>query len=326
MFSIARYKDLEKREFEIEVVTPLFLGGADSKKADLRVPSIKGAMRFWWRSLYSENDLNKMAARESEIFGSTEKKSLVSIKIGDSLIKSGFSNLPQGKMVPVEGKSFSTSIINYLAYGLFEYKRETKSTVYSKEYIQPAGKFKIILNYPKNIENETIKALKALVSFGGLGARSRNGFGSLYCPELIDYSFKKDGNLKTYTAFSGDTILFDNFQPYNKWEDALSEIGVIYREARLGLEQRHTWDKRAFIAMPIEAKNERIPLAISNGRHAKPYFLHVNKTPEGKYQGHILFLPYLYKTGAEGANRVKDYSEVCGRMNDEINKRMGVKK
>lgn len=71
--------------------------------------------------------------------------------------------------------------------------------------------------------------------------------------------------------------------------------------------------------MPIESKK--------NGRHAKPYFLHVNKTPEGKYRGQILFLPYEYKTGPAGdLGKVNEYMAVCKKMNDEIEKGMGGKK
>ncbi len=33
------------------VVTPMFIGDADQKATSLRPPSIKGALRFWWRAL-----------------------------------------------------------------------------------------------------------------------------------------------------------------------------------------------------------------------------------------------------------------------------------
>jgi len=33
-----------------KIVTPMFLGGADHEE-EIRVPSIKGALRFWWRAL-----------------------------------------------------------------------------------------------------------------------------------------------------------------------------------------------------------------------------------------------------------------------------------
>ena len=42
-FYISRFKGLESQEYEVEIVTPLFLGGADPKKAELRAPSITGS-------------------------------------------------------------------------------------------------------------------------------------------------------------------------------------------------------------------------------------------------------------------------------------------
>ncbi|HPU57120.1 MAG TPA: type III-B CRISPR module RAMP protein Cmr1, partial [Verrucomicrobiota bacterium] len=34
------------------IVTPMFLGGANPEsQAELRISSIKGALRFWWRAL-----------------------------------------------------------------------------------------------------------------------------------------------------------------------------------------------------------------------------------------------------------------------------------
>lgn len=40
-FYVGRFRNIEAREFEVEVVTPLFLGGADPGRAELRVPPIK---------------------------------------------------------------------------------------------------------------------------------------------------------------------------------------------------------------------------------------------------------------------------------------------
>ncbi|MFZ1105749.1 MAG: type III-B CRISPR module RAMP protein Cmr1 [Hyphomicrobiaceae bacterium] len=42
---------MHRIEAEFEIVTPMFLGGADPKgSAELRAASIKGALRFWWRA------------------------------------------------------------------------------------------------------------------------------------------------------------------------------------------------------------------------------------------------------------------------------------
>jgi len=327
MFYISRFKDIEKREYDCEVVTPMFLGGADPKKVELRAPPIKAAMRFWWRALYNGGDIAKMAEQEAEIFGSTKKKAAVSVNLDIQAVKAVLKDLPTGKMVSVEGKTYKTSIINYLAYGLFEYKNDIKRNVYTKEHIAPPGSIKIIVTFPKSVETAVVNAIRAMITFGGLGARSRNGFGTIHCNALINQAVITEGELKSYTSFSKGTKIFDKFNAWNSWENSLSEIGDVYRNARLKLERRHSWEKRKFIAMPIEAQRENIPEQIRRGRHAKPYFLHVNKTPDGKYRGQILFLPYVYKAAStDKLDRIGEYQEVCNKMNEEIAKGMGGEK
>jgi CRISPR-associated protein Cmr1 len=324
MFYISRFKDIERREYQCEVVTPLFLGAADPRKTELRTAPIKAALRFWWRALYRDDNPNEMTERESKIFGSTERISAINTQINCQNLNITLKNLPQGKMVPVEGKTYKISIIHYLSYGLFEYNREKRSNIYIKNHIEPGAYFEIHMTFPKDLESEISMAFKAFISFGGIGARSRNGFGSLYAKRYVDHTINNKGHLKSFTSFSSKARIFNKFGSYDCWEDALSEIGEIYRNARLKLENRHTWHKRKYIGMPIEAQRENIPDSIRKGRHAKPYFLHVNKTTDGKYQGQILFLPYLYKAAPDdNEDKTQEYLEVCGKMNEEIERGMG---
>ncbi len=62
--------------FTCEVLTPLFLNGADGKTPELRAPSIKGALRFWWRALHGHLPLKAipglstgLKSLETQIFG-----------------------------------------------------------------------------------------------------------------------------------------------------------------------------------------------------------------------------------------------------------------
>lgn len=53
------------------VVTPMFLSGADQTAAELRLPSFKGALRFWWRALAPARDVQQLRDVEDFLFGST---------------------------------------------------------------------------------------------------------------------------------------------------------------------------------------------------------------------------------------------------------------
>jgi len=311
-FYIERFKDMETKEFEVEVVTPLFLGSADPKKAELRAPSIKGALRFWWRALYGSDDLKDMKMREGEIFGSTDKKASFDLqvhKITDCLPR--LSNLPKGKEFFVESSKgkFKLGIIDYLAFGLRDFR-----TGYSKEHIPDKNKFRIIFVIKNQIyKHEIENAFRMLVYYGGIGAKSRNGFGSLHVVNLSPIKISAESDLKNFTSLSNRLILFDKFQEFGTWTDALSELGMVYKDARLSVEAKHRYDKRLLIAKPI------VQTGNSSERHSKPYFLHVNKLASGKYQGQILFMPYNYHDPAKR----REYFQTCEKMNQKLNQFSG---
>jgi len=63
------------------IVTPMFIGDAFQEAIDVRPPSVKGALRFWWRALEWKNvlqdapgDVSKalrdLHQREAKLFGS----------------------------------------------------------------------------------------------------------------------------------------------------------------------------------------------------------------------------------------------------------------
>ncbi|MDY6822372.1 MAG: type III-B CRISPR module RAMP protein Cmr1 [Thermodesulfobacteriota bacterium] len=309
-FNISRFKGLEQKEFEVETVTPLFLGGANPKKAELRAPSIKGALRFWWRALYGSDDLFDMKRREAKRFGSTDEKSGLAIKIippADLTVSIG--NIDKGQTFTVHSSkgTFKLDIIDYLAFGLKDRKKG-----YIKEHIPPQSKFLLNLYFSGQYSNEIMNTFYTFINFGGCGARSRNGFGSFATKKDQASSLDFQGSLQNFSSFSNNTILFNNFAEHNRWEDALSEVGLVYKDARLSLEKKHTYNKRLLVAKPIVQ-------AHNNDRHAKPYFLHVNKLQNGKYKGQILFMPYEYYD----QSKRKEYLQTCEAMNQKISELTG---
>ena len=71
----------ETLEATFRIVTPMFLGGADQESdTGIRPPSVKGALRFWWRALNwgrfraeTETDeaaLGDLHKEEARLFGS----------------------------------------------------------------------------------------------------------------------------------------------------------------------------------------------------------------------------------------------------------------
>ncbi|MFQ5900776.1 MAG: type III-B CRISPR module RAMP protein Cmr1, partial [Thermodesulfobacteriota bacterium] len=69
--------------FDCKTITPMFLTGAKGEP-ELRVPSIKGAMRFWWRAVRGIDDIKRLNKEENEIFGGTgetEGRSKIAIRV-----------------------------------------------------------------------------------------------------------------------------------------------------------------------------------------------------------------------------------------------------
>ena len=161
--------------YPIKVITALVGGGARSKQLDpvsmVRPQSVRGHLRFWWR--LTVKSVKDMRTAEAAIFGNTKQQSALKIRVE----------------VLEAGRSQAISSLGYrLAYATFPFRQgDTK--------IQNGIKFKLHLNFgklEKPQRDEVITALKCWVNFGGIGSRTRRGFGALECDDLI---FKNLDNL-----------------------------------------------------------------------------------------------------------------------------------
>jgi len=156
------------------IVTPMFLGGADnSSTAEMRVPSIRGALRYWFRALAGRtcgDDLSKVRLMEEVVFGSTNQAGAVRIKIEN----------PGHKTRGVEPAWHCGSGLAYLGgQGLFAWDRNARRQKLSRPCLEPGGTFDLVMQGPRVELAATYASLLMLVRFGGLGSRSRKGFGSL---------------------------------------------------------------------------------------------------------------------------------------------------
>ena len=82
---------MEQLQLTCEVVTPLFCPGADQLRPEIRPPSGRGAMRFWYRALAGRlvrDDVNKLQQIESRIFGTTERASAIKVHVNASQLNS----------------------------------------------------------------------------------------------------------------------------------------------------------------------------------------------------------------------------------------------
>ncbi len=312
---------MHKVTFECETITPMFLAGADGKTPELRAPSIKGALRFWWRAMHGDLELEELRKQEAEIFGGTgekEGKSKVSI-IVTGKVNASSNNFPRHP-VPVssKGRSFNINILEYLAFGTLEYKKG-QGNIFIREYIPSGEKFNVtFIAKDQQKLNTSKEVFEVLVNFGGIGSRNRNGFGNFYIinnqnhsSTTFDYSeFKRrfqNIDLFSFTGFSKEMRILKTKNSFRSWDEALAEIGKVYRYLRGEgkFEQKHQYEKRQYLGAPIVVN--KITESFLD-RRAKPLFLHISRSNNGKYDGYIFYLPSEYCTGLD-----------MDRNNDRIN-------
>jgi len=318
--------------FELETITPMFMAGADGETFELRPPSIKGDMRFWWRAYYWGQNQKSVAIdeihnEEGKIFGTTAnggRKSGFALQINHQKLNPTMSKFPNHPISVVSrGKSFPINILEYLAYGTYDYQKG-QGNVFTRQYL-PAGQelTVTILPHPNVDKNDIVKSFYLLTMCGGLGSKSRNGFGSVTVknadifrryglPESFpDKQFLKDvlkqnPHTPPFTAFSNEMKVFklklppktaqEQYPRWKTWDDCLAQLGKVYREARGNLEPKHQYNKRQYIGAPIVvAKSQESRL----NRHAKPYFLRVIRKADHDYDGYILYLPSTYCDGLD---------------------------
>lgn len=160
---------MEEVVFEIEAVTPMFLGGADIENGvpEFRAASIKGLLRYWYRAIYP-----KSFADEDRIFGSTDGRSPFRLKT--EVVKPCIGEKGDDQ--------WDRNPIAYLGYGPMQRNRDLKKTITTRKYFAPGSIFRLHFNFPARLPPQDrisiLRAFWALSMLGGLGTRSRRGFGS----------------------------------------------------------------------------------------------------------------------------------------------------
>jgi CRISPR-associated protein Cmr1 len=305
--------------FQLKTITPMFMAGADGTTFELRPPSIKGELRFWWRAYYWGTHTGNISAKDLEaaegaIFGTASnagRRSRVTIRIESTELQGTIREFPK-RLVPVEGKTFQINILEYLAYGTLE-----RQNVFHRQYLPIEQEFSISFHIiDEKIQRDVLMSFYFLAVFGGLGAKSRNGFGGFTvmnpdvftryaCPYTYPFPDTKEiltfktfnPEIPTFTAFSKDMKIFKLRQTHSAWDTCLAEIGGIYRKARNHLDDRHYhYEKRQYIGAPIVA-HKKTESRLE--RHAKPYFMRVVKQGEKQFAGYIIYLSSKYCEGLE---------------------------
>lgn len=158
-------ENIIKQIRKYKLITPLFGGGAVTKKADevkiIRETEIRGQLRFWWRAIRGGrfSSIPEMKKVEDSIFGSTEIPSTVKIEI------------------QIENKGSKFNLPRELGYASFPLRD-------SDAFVLNGISFSLVISFPIKFKDDLAATFWIWETFGGIGARTRRGFGALQLTEL----------------------------------------------------------------------------------------------------------------------------------------------
>ncbi len=280
---------LEKLEYELEFITPAFIGGANpGEVSELRPASIVGMLRYWFRVIVgafveSTEELFKL---ESELFGNQEKAGKVWVRVKDKVCKkldkcvttsfnedSGKIYLGYGNILYLNFKENKNHRRDYkLLYNLCREKsKRLKGFFFVKPMLSKETTANIEIITPEKLRKKIEALIYIFSQIGALGARNRRGWGSLYLKptksnKYENYLFNnwsiwdKDELIKAMKILTGtknfEKLPFEIYRikkEHNTPLEALEFIGKEYKEFRYTYEPDYSNVKR-FLLNPREGK------------------------------------------------------------------------
>jgi CRISPR-associated protein Cmr1 len=173
-------KKLCEKTFDIELITPLYGGGAEAGKNEstfpIRPSSVRGHLRFWWRATRGARfaTAEELFEEEEKIWGSTAKPSGTTLKV----IAPKWEQ--SRDYIGPRDDNYGFHRYGPEGYVLFPAAADTSRHNLVKEGLV----FKVEISFAQQFEADIRCAVWAWVNFGGIGARTRRGCGALYCKEL----------------------------------------------------------------------------------------------------------------------------------------------
>lgn len=157
----------------LKTITPMFGGSATPREVNaenpIRSSSVRGHLRFWWRATAGAqyDDLQELFEAEERVWGSAKVHGLVSLRVAHTNpgIKKSYAD-------------FVSGFGDARGYALFPFAENRREDSSAASCLQDVS-FSLTLSYPDAVRAEVERAVFAWVMFGGIGARTRRGCGSL---------------------------------------------------------------------------------------------------------------------------------------------------
>lgn len=211
----AARQDRKKLTWTVEFLTPMFGGGvlvnpepedpdpAQRKLKDrrhvkepdpitpVRVSSIRGQLRFWWRAAIGSrlSSVSSMRDRETALFGAATRRSTVAIQVRGQPqprrlpvfeMRQGRRG-PQGQPGLWNPRALPTKGFDNLAYACFPLQPpgSLPQPLDPGTLHEMSGAFELEVTCRPTDQADVERTVETWLALGGLGGRTRRGFGSL---------------------------------------------------------------------------------------------------------------------------------------------------
>ncbi len=295
-------RDCLRADFKIkaEVITPLIIAGADNRKPDLgveglRPPSLRGAMRWWFRAMMGGivGDLKALKALESEVFGSTEGASSARIRTYLRASKPGEAHLCMND------------------------KGNRRANIRRPAFLE-GSEFELCIRCEFGSSSIVLGSLWLLAMLGGVGARVRRGFGSLaMSPEDeatekvledfgLSFSYPNTASLEELAEYLEESLK----EIKKRFRDLASRRSALGTSSTVRFPVLSAWRARLWLIKPqhgfwagwkeaMEDLREKVyrayktnqqlnEIGSASPRLASPLIIQIKRTEGGKYFGVLL--------------------------------------
>jgi CRISPR-associated protein Cmr1 len=284
----------------------MFMAGADGRTPELRPSEFKGMMRFWWRAIRAENDIENLKREEAEIFGGSgegQGKSKIRIRVYPQPNNNSHGNNLKNdyNLNWAFDRNTKSLVGNHAGIGYLLYSTVLPRN--EKSYIKPNFNFSIELSsFDEKAFKQALASLWASIYLGGFGTRARRGGGNLTVEEadtdILNFVLKGENSdeianwiiqnfqnakklIKSNNtwAFSYSNLSFSRFiiskNSFNSWQEALNNIGKIYLDFRKS-HKNQIFDTAVF-GLPVMHQGFKIEGGNSN-RRASPLVIKILST------------------------------------------------
>lgn len=302
-----------KQILACETLTPVFLAGADIITPEIRMPSLKGVMHYWWRAAQHANFQTDLKQAEEQLFGSSDQEvggSRFRLRVSD--IDQSNQNHERKAMLP--HKDGKAALMRPFFSGCFSvglYSRSGALCHHVAEIIE----------------------LSAIV--GGFGKRTRRGFGAFYIkpePGSLQPETPDGDNLTAFLTRIQDLLnRMAAIPTYRRSIDTATQTATLIYDCTEPFDQLN-YHYPTILEIIIKQKTQPIDnilKTIGSKSHffAKPGFNKACGSGDPRQSSPICFSVYRYRTvdyvvttllaSSITANRANDIS-IQKKFRDEV--------